>query len=259
MAVTELMENREFKSYWAGTETYEALKIYIDRNFDGLREAIIEMLNGIRCKVHTRKFQNDMTTLQTKDDIFTLLVHLGYLTLDKQTEEVFIPNREIAQEFLYAADSSNWSGLIQALKRSDSLLESTWKLDSEAVAQGMEAIHNETASMLKYNDETALTCTVLMAYYSAKIYYMNPIMELPSGKGFADVVYLPKREANKPALLIELKWNQSAKGAIAQIKDKAYASWLEGYTGDILLVGINYDKKKGHTCIIEKYVIDKNK
>lgn len=259
MAVTELMENREFKSYWAGTETYEALKIYIDRNFDGLREAIIEMLNGIRCKVHTRKFQNDMTTLQTKDDIFTLLVHLGYLTLDKQTEEVFIPNREIAQEFLYAADSSNWSGLIQALKRSDSLLESTWKLDSEAVAQGMEAIHNETASMLNYNDETALTCTVLMAYYSAKIYYMNPIMELPSGKGFADVVYLPKREANKPALLIELKWNQSAKGAIAQIKDKAYASWLEGYTGDILLVGINYDKKKGHTCIIEKYVIDKNK
>ena len=96
-------------------------------------------------------------------------------------------------------------------------------------------------------------CTVLMAYYSAKIYYMNPLLEFPSGKGFADIVYIPKKNTDRPALLVELKWDRSAEGAIAQIKDREYASWLEGYTGDILLIGINYNEKKGHTCVIEKY------
>lgn len=116
-------------------------------------------------------------------------------------------------------------------------------MDEKAVSEGMSAIHNETASLLKYNDENSLTCTVLMAYYSAKAYYMNPIMELPSGKGFADVVYLPKRDTDRPALVVELKWNKSAQGAIEQIKERQYTSWIEDYTGDILLVGISYDKK----------------
>lgn len=109
---------------------------------------------------------------------------------------------------------------------------------------------------MKYNNEQALVCTVIMAYYSAKAFYINPIMELPSGKGFADVVYLPKRGVNRPALVVELKWNQTAAGAIQQIKEKGYASWIEGYTGEILLVGINYNKKsKNHECIIEKYIV----
>ena len=138
-------------------------------------------------------------------------------------------------------------------KKSDKLLQSTWMLDETAVAQGLAAIHSETASILKYNDENSLTCTILIAFYSAKAYYMNPLLELPSGKGFADVVYLPKRDMDRPALVVELKWNQSAKGAIAQIKDKQYAAWLEGYTGKILLVGISYDEKKGHACVIEEY------
>ena len=88
------------------------------------------------------------------------------------------------------------------------------------MAKGISVIHSETASLLKYNDENSLTCTVLMAYYSAKAYYMNPLMELPSGKGFADVVYLPKRNVDKPALVVELKWDKSARGAIRQIKEK---------------------------------------
>lgn len=128
--------------------------------------------------------------------------------------------------------------------------------ECKSVAKGLDAIHNETASLLKYNDENSLTCAILMAYYSAKMYYMNPIMELPSGKGFADVVYLPGRDVNRPALLVELKWNKSAEGAIRQIKKKEYASWIQGYAGDILLVGINYDKRnKKHTCCIENFSI----
>lgn len=212
-------------------------------NFDRLKEAVAVMLGNGRCRINTRKFQNDMTTFKTKDDVLTLLIHLGYLTYDKNTDEVFIPNLEVTQEFMNAVDEPGWDGLVQSLNHSEELLQSTWDCDENAVAEKIATIHNETASMLKYNDENSLTCVILMAYYSAKAHYMNPIMELPSGKGFADVVYLPKRERHVPALVVELKWNESAEEAIAQIKEKRYADWVKGYTGDILLVGINYDKE----------------
>jgi hypothetical protein len=243
-----------FKSYWTGTETYEALKVYIDLNFDGLKEAIIKMLGNVSCKINTRKFQNDMTTFKSRDDVLTLLVHLGYLAYDEADRAVRIPNQEIIQEFLNVVDEPGWDGLIQSLERSRDLLEQTLALDENTVAEGVAAIHDETASILKYNDENSLTCTILMAYYSAKAYYMNPLLEMPSGKGFADVVYLPRRSVDKPALVVELKWKQSAEGAIAQIRERKYASWIENYTGEILLVGISYDEKKGHTCRIEKHL-----
>ena len=251
-SVVDVLMWKEFQSYWTGTETYEALKIYIDMNFDGLREAVIKMLGGGNCKIDPSTFQNDMTTFQIKDDVLTLLVHLGYLTYDKKNGTVLIPNQEITQEFMRAVKVSGWDGLIQSISHSESLLQSTWNCDENAVANGIAAIHNETASMLKYNDENALTCVLLIAYYSAKSCYMNPIMELPSGKGFADVVYLPKRDRNVPALVVELKWDQSAEGAISQIREKGYADWVKGYTGDVLLVGVNYSKDtKEHQCKIE--------
>ena len=253
-SVVDVVRRGRFRSYWTGTETYEALKVYIDLNFDGLKEAVIHMLGNVPCEINTRKFQNDMTTLKTKDDVLTLLVHLGYLAYDESCGKVRIPNLEIAQEFLNAVDEPGWDGLIQSLKRSGELLKRTWMLDGNAVAEGIAAIHSETASMLKYNDENSLTCTILMAYYSAKAYYMDPVLEMPSGKGFADVVYLPRRNADKPALVVELKWNRSAEGAIMQIHERKYASWIQNYTGEILLVGISYDEKKKHQCTIEKYI-----
>ncbi len=254
-SVADALMWKTFQSYWTGTETYEALKTYIDLDFDGLKNTIIEMLGSMHCKIDPSTFQNDMTTFKTKDDVLTLLIHLGYLTYDTQKEETFIPNHEISLEFLRAVKTGGWDGLMQALERSEQLLERTWALDGIAVAKGLSAIHSETASLLKYNDENSLTCTILMAYYSAKACYMNPIMELPSGKGFADVVYLPRRNADKPALIVELKWNRSAEGAIRQIHDRQYADWIKGYTGEILLVGVNYERKnKRHTCEIEKVV-----
>lgn len=254
-SIVELMDSGEFQSYWTGTETYEALKVYIDRNFDGLKEAIIAMLGNGHCKIDPSTFQNDMTTFKAKDDVLTLLVHLGYLTYDKKNSEVFIPNQEIAMEFMRAVKMGGWDGLMQALTHSEKLLSSTWEQDGAAVAKGISVIHSETASLLKYNDENSLTCTVLMAYCSAKAYYMNPLMELPSGKGFADVVYLPKRNVDKPTLVVELKWDKSARGAIRQIKEKQYTAWIGGYVGEIFLIGITYHKgKKTHECVIEKYV-----
>lgn len=244
---------KDFQSYWTGTETYEALKVYIDLNFDGLKEAIIKMLGNGRCRINTRRFQNDMTTFKTGDDVLTLLIHLGYLTYDRKAEETYIPNQEITQEFMNAIEGPGWDGVVHSLEQSENLLKSTWAMNGKAVADHVAAVHNETASILKYNDENSLACTILMAYYSAKTYYLNPVLEMPSGKGFADVVYLPRRNVDKPALIIELKWQKSAEGAINQIKEQQYASWIKEYTGEILLVGISYNAKKGHTCMIEKY------
>lgn len=127
-------------------------------------------------------------------------------------------------------------------------------MDTDAVAKGVEEARKDMSSILQYNDENSMACALYAAYASAQAYYMKPIRELPSGRGFADIVYLPLRDVGRPALLIELKWDKSARGAIQQIKDKKYADWVEGYTGDILLVAINYDKKKDmHECMIEKH------
>lgn len=90
-------------------ETYEALKVYIEMNFDGLKDSIIEMLAGNRVRINTATFQNDMTTFKSKDDVMTLLIHLGYLAYDFQTQEVFIPNYEVSLEFTNAIQNSDSS------------------------------------------------------------------------------------------------------------------------------------------------------
>ncbi len=135
--------SREIDSYWTETETYEALKTYIEMDYQGLKTAVITMLGGGKCKINARRFQNDMTTFQTKDDVLTLLVHLGYLSYDKEKQEVSIPNQEIAEEFWNAVDEPGWYGVIQAVAKSQSLLEATLALDMDAVASGLDEIHME--------------------------------------------------------------------------------------------------------------------
>lgn len=252
-SVVDALRTKKIKNYWTITETYEALRIYIDMNFDGLQDDIILMLSGERCKVNVRTFMNDMVTFQQKDDILTLLVHLGYLAYDECTEEVYIPNEELREEFYYAIQASGWDKVIQAVKESKELLEATWNLDSAFVAKALDSVHMELTSALTYNNETALSCVISMAYYSARADY-TLIRELPTGKGFADIVFLPHKYSMKPAMIVELKWNQSVETAITQIVEKQYVKALENYSGQILLVGINYDKyNKLHQCSIQTY------
>lgn len=158
-SVVDALMWKKVKGYWTSTETYEALKVYIDLNFDGLKEAVIGMLSNVRCKIDPSTCQNDMTTFKTRDDVLTLLIHLGYLSFDEKNSEAFIPNQEIAQEFLRSVKTGGWDGLVQALNRSNEMLQNTWELNGEAVAEGLSAIHSEAASMLKYHDENSLTCT----------------------------------------------------------------------------------------------------
>ena len=252
-SVVEAMQKRKFGTYWNQTETYEALKVYIQMNMDGLKDAIVQMLAGSNIRINTGTFSNDMTTFATKDDVLTLLVHLGYLTYDNEKETVEIPNREVSQEYVNAISTMDWTEVIRSVQTSRELLEALWQMDSEKVAKGIEQAHKEV-SILTYNDENSLSCTINLAFYFAREYY-TVIRELPGGKGFADICFIPREiHMDKPAVVIELKWNKSAEGAIQQIKDKQYIEALKDYHGNLLLAGIDYDKKtKQHSCIIEKW------
>lgn len=223
-------------------------------DFDGLRSDIVKMLGGERVRVNTLTYQNDMCNFMVKDDVLTLLIHLGYLGYDAQTEEAFIPNREIVREFENAMRVGGWAEVMRVLKASEKLLEDTLRGDADSVAAMLDSAHTEVASVLTYNDENSLGCAIGLAYYSARKDY-RLIREFPTGKGFADVVFLPLPHTNKPALVVELKYDKSVTAAIQQIKDRHYTQALERYTGEILLVGINYNKDtpdKPHSCVIEK-------
>ena len=252
-SVVDSIRRKCFASYWTQTETYEALKIYIDLNYDGLKDAIVQMLAGEKITIDYETFQNDMTTFQSRDDVLTLLVHLGYLAYDSVGQQVSIPNSEIRAEFVRAIKNCKWKEVINALEQSDRLLTATWNRDEKTVAEILDIVHSENTSILTYNDENSLSCVISIAYYSAMKEYTK-IREFPTGKGFADIVYLPKAHSGKPAMIVELKCGVSAEGAIAQMKDKKYVESLKEYQGNLLLVGINYDRgSKKHTCVIEKW------
>ena len=256
-SVVEAMRRHKFSNYWTSTEIYDALKIYMEMDFDGLRADIVQMLGGGRVRVNTRSFRNDMRNFRIKDDVLTLLIHLGYLAYDSEAKEAFIPNKEIIEEFENAMSVGGWQNIMQILKASEKLLEDTLLCDEKSVAEGLDRAHTEIASILTYNDENALGAAIGLAYYSARKDY-KLIRELPAGKGFADVVFLPLTHTGKPALIVELKYNYTAVTAIQQIKDRNYTQALEGYAGEILLVGVNYnkeDKNKPHHCVIEKLKI----
>ncbi len=224
-------------------------------NMDGLKDAVIRMLAGDAVEISTGTFTNDMTTFAKKDDVLTLLVHLGYLTYDSINSTVTIPNKEVAQEYVNAISTMDWSEVTRSVEASRKLLQSMWDMDAEAVAKGIDQAHDEI-SILQYNDENSLSCTITLAFYFAKEYY-TIIREMPTGKGFADIILVPRpKYMDKPAAVIELKKDKEAQGAIEQIKRKNYGKALADYRGNLLLVGISYDKEKNHTCVIEKWVCE---
>ncbi|MCD7893249.1 MAG: ATP-binding protein [Erysipelotrichaceae bacterium] len=250
------LSDKKYGNYWTSTENYEALKTYFDRNMDGIIENMISLLAGEKVVINPLKFQNDMTTFKSKDDIFTLLVHLGYLGFDSLTNEVYIPNKEVREEFENSLEEAHWQETDKIIKNSMDLLQATWNMDEEKVAHYIEEAHYEIAH-LNYNSEEALSYCIGLAYFKARDYYRIE-REVPSGKGFADLVFKPK--GNRPALLVELKWQESPDTAITQIKEKKYYKGLEEYANNLLLIGISYQKDshkkdyKEHYCKIEKFI-----
>ena len=259
LSVVEAMTTGVIKDYWNQTETYEALAEYIRRDYDGLKDAVALLMDGGRLKIDTSTYQNDMTTFHGRDDVLSLLIHLGYLGFDDEQSEVFIPNREILDEFKTSTKSEEWISTFKSFEISQELLKATWNRQADKVSELLEDAHNRAGNKT-YHDEAALSYAIQLAYYAAQKYYTT-ILELDSGKGYVDIAYLPSpKYPDKPALVIELKYDKSADTAMSQIRRQKYPDRLEHYKGNILLVAIDYDKDvpntstefKHHKCRIEE-------
>ena len=257
-SVVKALQRGTCKSYWTTTGAYDSVKTYIQMNFEGLKDDIIRMLAGERVYVDTTEFTNDMHIVRSKNDVLTVLIHLGYLAYDDSEQECYIPNKEVADEMNNAIKGTAWAPLAKTIQNSKILLNDTIACNEQAVAHAIDLAHDENTSILAYNDENSLACVLSIAYIWAKNEYIIH-REYATGKGYADLVMIPRRNVSKPAIVIELKFNNTADTAIDQIKHKQYPAKIAEYTGDILLVGISYDRdSKLHTCRIERYCKNDN-
>ena len=252
LSVVTAIQDEEFDNYWSATGSFEALKDYIMMDFDGIKQDVVSMIAGESVPVNVTKFNNTLDCITNKDNAFTYLIHLGYLSYDSKEGTCHIPNREVRQEWLNAIDDEdNYSAIMSIVNASKKLLDATINGNEEAVAKALDAAHTEVTNNLTYNDEHCFQSAICLAYFYANTRY-TLIKELPTGKGYADLVLIPYLP-NIPAMVIELKHNKSAESAIKQIKEKNYCQALSQYHGDLLFVGISYDENtKEHTCKIER-------
>ncbi|MDE7183914.1 MAG: AAA family ATPase [Lachnospiraceae bacterium] len=254
LSVVRALSCRQFQQYWTTTGTYGDIEDLISRNFDGLREDVLRMLSGNRVPVTVANGKNDLQSFKNKSEVLTALIHLGYFAYDPDKREAYVPNKEIQEVFYQYMEDNGQEPLSRFMKCSEQILSAVMEGDAAMTAQQIQSVHNDFISSIEYNDENSLSCTIMIALISAFRYYHRPIREFPCGKGFADLVYQPlASQPNRPVMVVELKWDKSAAAAIAQIKDRQYPASLRGYAGEILLVGIDYDKKnKEHACRIER-------
>jgi len=251
-SVMQAVDIGRCRSFWASTGAFDAIAGYIKMDFDGLKEDIIEMLAGGRAKVDPTGFRNDLSEVKSRDDVLTVLIHLGYLSYDWQRSECFIPNREVAGEMVNAIKSVRWTTIANALQQSERLLEATLRGDEQLVARMVADAHRDNTSLIKYSDENSMASVLAIAYYYAHGDYIFH-REFQTGLGFADLVMMPRKNTTTPAIIVELKYDDTVDTAIDQIHRRQYPAKVAEYTGDILLVAISYDRKtKEHQCRIER-------
>ena len=247
------------QSYWSGTSSNEEVVNLINMNFDRIKDDIIHLIEGSTILFSCITFQNDMVSIKTKDDIFSLLVCLGYLGCVDDGGDyrlAYVPNKEIRTALSSIVKSQPWFNSITIIERSQSLFEAITTLDANKTAEIITEIHNSpNVSLLTYNrEESMVFCLISGLMWQTEREY-EVFRELQSGKGSADLIYVPKRNMHLPILLIEFKYGQSAEEAMNQIKEKEYfRRYIDGdYPNDVLLIGINYNPKtKNHQCLIEK-------
>ena len=247
------IENEAFESYWSKTSTYAVISDRIQQNFAGTKDDVIRMLAGESVDVNVTRYMNTMTDFSTRGDAFTYLIHLGYLSYDRVEKTCRIPNKEVQQEWFNAIEADDdYAVTNRIIQSSKELLAETIRGNEKAVASSLDESHIHVTSNRSYNNEDALQSAIYLSY----IYALNKytvIKEMTTGKGFADVVFIPF-VPNIPAMVIELKRNGSTESAINQIREKKYFASLEHYSGDLLFVGMNYDEEtKTHECKIEKF------
>lgn len=247
------LEEGIFANYWSKTSTYAVISDRIQENFEGMKDDVVRMLSGESVDVNVTRYMNTMTDFLTRSDAFTYLIHLGYLAYNREDGTCRIPNREVRQEWFNAIETNDEYKITnKIIQSSKELLAETLRKNAEAVAASLDVSHIHVTSNRSYNNEDALQSAIYLSF----IYALNKytvIKEATTGKGFADVVFIPY-VPNIPAMIIELKRNDCVESALKQIRDKQYFASLEQYSGNLLFIGINYDEKqKTHTCKIEEF------
>ncbi|MBR0092619.1 MAG: PD-(D/E)XK nuclease domain-containing protein, partial [Lachnospiraceae bacterium] len=252
-SVVKSMRNGKFGNYWGKTSSYEVISDYVSRNFEGTKEYVIRMMAGESVDVNPDGFLNTMTHFEHRNDIFTYLIHVGYLSFNSVERTCRIPNKEVRDEWINAIERmEDYRATDEIIRASRELLTETLKGNEEAVAKALDKSHIHVTSNRSYNNEDALQSAIYLAYLYAVNQY-TIVKEMTAGKGYSDVTFIPLRP-EKPAMIIELKKNASAASAIDQIREKQYYESLSLYQGDLLFVGINYDEEaKTHTCRIERF------
>lgn len=252
-AVVSAMNRHRWSVYWTQTGSFDVLKDYINLNFEGLKDAISRMLLGETVSVDINGF-NTSLEIDDRDSVLTALIHLGYLTYDFDTHTVWIPNHEIRNVLESTIKKSDWTKVIEQLQKSRAFMDAVQCGDSTTAALIIEDIHNDISVPIHYHSEGDLTATLLHACYAARDYCILA-RELPSSRGYADVVLIPTgigKEKFKPTIF-ELKLHGTVESAIHQIETQKYISVkdLRDYHGSVLTVALIYDRKTSkHRCDI---------
>ena len=256
-SVCKAVTRNECIRYWSGTSSNEEFVRLINMDFDGIKEDIINLIEGDEVTFSCANFQNDMVTIKDKNDVFSLLVCLGYLgcaeTKNQYRKVAYVPNAEIKAVLMDIVREQNWYERMETIRRSENLLKAIKELDGTTVATIIQDIHNSPAvALLDYNDEESLTYCVMTGLLWSTLDDYSYHREDQAGKGRVDLVYEPITR-RQPLILIEFKYDDSAEEAIKQIKEKEYFKRYAGQYRNIILVGINFSTKtKDHQCLIEK-------
>lgn len=249
-----ILNNGQFGSFFSESKT-NGLSVALDKKFEDLKDKIIALLNGHKVRVDSTSFENNLESLNNTDAVLVYLVLLGYLGFDEVTSSVYVPNESIRRVLYREITSRKWPEYLKEYQRSQEFLDNVYLKNTDVVSNEIQSIHQEMANLWNYNNGSTLKNTILTAFAACIDKYQSPRLELPSGKGFADVVYIPKDEFKVdeiPALIIELKLNKVSIQALEQIKERDYVSKIKAFVNWAFLVGINYDEKtKEHSCEIE--------
>lgn len=250
------LTDNQLRNYWTSSGPYDEIFYYIKDNVSEIRDDFILMVSGERIETKIREYAATAKDLNTKEQIYSAMVIYGLLTYEDG--EVFIPNKELMDQFNQLLLSNESLGYVHRLAlESERMLKATLAHDTDTMAEILEFVHDTESPILMYNNETELSAVVNLVYLAARDKYRVE-REDKAGKGYVDFIFYPERR-NADALILELKINSTPEDAIEQIKKKKYALRFKGrigdtlkYVGNVLAVGISYDKKrKKHSCKIE--------
>ena len=253
-SLVQAIARKRCGNYWSQSGSYDAVRDYIILNFDGVKDAVVRMMGGEKVDVRVSSFRNTMDSFHDKDDIFTYLLHIGYLAYDDEAQQCYIPNEEVRQQWFDALKiTDDYQEIIKLLESSKELMNSLLAKDEAALAEALEHVHSTALAPNAYNNEASFQTVLGLAFFYANTKY-TVYREAPGGKGYADLVLIPYLP-NIPAVVVELKRGHTAEGALQQIKERRYYEPLTRYEGRLLFAGVSYDPDtKQHTCRIEEWV-----